>query len=77
MNANYRAIPAKLDFGDKELKSIVCGGQHMSCSVLHKWVPDEEAPACMACRKNFTPVRRRVWVLCCMNNLKDYFPTDG
>ena len=32
----------------------------MACLVTHGWVPDEEANACMACKRNFTAVRRRV-----------------
>ena len=28
--------------------------------MVHGWVPDEEARACMACKKGFTTVRRRV-----------------
>ena len=39
---------------------VACGEQHMACTVVHGWVPDEEAKDCMACRRGFTPVRRRV-----------------
>ena len=39
---------------------VACGAEHMACTVVHGWVPDEEAKACMACKKVFTTVRRRV-----------------
>lgn len=39
---------------------VACGEEHVGCLVLHGWVPDEEAKGCMACRKTFTPIRRRV-----------------
>ena len=32
----------------------------MACTVVHGWVPDEEAKDCMACNKSFTTIRRRV-----------------
>jgi len=35
----------------------------ISCAALvsHGWVPDHEALSCMACKKTFTQVRRRVF----------------
>ena len=47
---------------DKQVRSIACGVDHMACTVVHGWVPDEEAKACMACQKTFTTIRRRVGV---------------
>lgn len=44
----------------KQCRLAVCGKDHMACTVIHGWVPDEEAAACMACKKNFTTIRRRV-----------------
>ena len=45
---------------DKQVRMIACGAEHMACTVVHGWVPDEEAKACMACKKTFTTIRRRV-----------------
>ena len=45
---------------EKKVKLAACGEEHMGCLVLHGWVPDEEAQNCMACKKSFTPIRRRV-----------------
>ena len=45
---------------DKQVRMIACGAQHMACTVVHGWVPDEEAKDCMACNKSFTTIRRRV-----------------
>ena len=44
----------------KQCRLVMCGKDHMACTVIHGWVPDEEAAACMACKKNFTTIRRRV-----------------
>ena len=32
----------------------------MACTVVQGWVPDEEVSDCMACKKPFTQLRRRV-----------------
>ena len=45
---------------DKQVRLVACGAEHMACTVVHGWVPDEEAKACMACKKTFTTIRRRV-----------------
>ena len=45
---------------DKQVRVIACGAEHMACTVVHGWVPDEEAKSCMACRKTFTVITRRV-----------------
>ena len=45
---------------DKQVRMIACGAQHMACTVVHGWVPDEEAKDCIACKKSFTTIRRRV-----------------
>ena len=45
---------------DKQVRMIACGAHHVACTVVHGWVPDEEAKDCMACNKNFTTIRRRV-----------------
>ena len=45
---------------DKQVRMVACGAGHTSCTVVHGWVPDEEARACMACKKMFTTVKRRV-----------------
>ena len=45
---------------DKQVRMVACGAEHMCCTVVHGWVPDEEAKACMACKKTFTTIRRRV-----------------
>jgi len=45
---------------DKQVRMVACGAEHTSCTVVHGWVPDEEARACMACKKMFTTVKRRV-----------------
>lgn len=47
---------------DKQVRMVACGKEHMACTVVHGWVPDEEAKACMACKKTFTTIRRRVGV---------------
>ena len=48
--------------GDKRVKLISCGADHMCCTVIHSWVPDKESEACMACKRDFTIARRRVGV---------------
>ena len=45
---------------EKKVKLAACGEEHMGCLVLHGWVPDDEAQHCMACKKSFTTIRRRV-----------------
>ena len=50
---------------DKQVRMIACGAHHVACTVVHGWVPDEEAKDCMACNKNFTTIRRRVRDLVC------------
>ena len=45
---------------DKQVRFVACGADHMGCTVVHGWVPDEEAKECMACKKAFTTIRRRV-----------------
>ena len=49
----------------KQCRLVVCGKDHVACTVIHGWVPDDEAAACMACKKNFTTIRRRVSHLFC------------
>ena len=44
----------------KQAKVIACGRAHTAATVAHGWVPDKEAPQCMACKNKFTQVRRRV-----------------
>eukprot|EP01095_Lingulamoeba_sp_RSL-Kostka_P008375 TRINITY_DN2781_c1_g1_i1.p1 TRINITY_DN2781_c1_g1~~TRINITY_DN2781_c1_g1_i1.p1 ORF type:complete len:604 (+),score=224.26 TRINITY_DN2781_c1_g1_i1:84-1895(+) len=43
----------------KHVKQIACGGSHSACTIVHDWIPDEEANDCMACKKIFTFVNRR------------------
>ena len=33
---------------DKQVRMIACGAHHVACTVVHGWVPDEEAKDCMA-----------------------------
>ena len=48
----------------------------MACTVIHGWVPDEEAAACMACKKNFTTIRRRVsWLALVPDSLMPSHPS--
>lgn len=55
-----RSQPVEVEaLSDKQVRMVACGEQHMACTVVHGWVPDEEAKDCMACRRGFTPVRRR------------------
>ena len=57
----YRAQPVEVEvLLDKQVRMIACGAEHMACTVVHGWVPDEEAKECMACKKSFTHIRRRV-----------------
>ena len=44
----------------KHVRQVACGGYHSACTVTHAWVPDEESDQCMACKKAFTFVNRRV-----------------
>lgn len=44
----------------KHVRQIACGGSHSACTITHAWVPDEESDRCMACKKIFTFVNRRV-----------------
>ncbi len=51
----YRPSPdSLLDNGWRVGQSI------QAVPVVHGWVPDEEAKECMACKKSFTTIRRRV-----------------
>lgn len=60
----FRTLPVEVEtLLDKRVRMIACGAEHMACTVVHGWVPDEEAKACMACKKNFTTIRRRVSVV--------------
>ena len=45
---------------EKRVKMVACGEDHIGCLVGHGWVPDEEVKSCMACKKSFTAIRRRV-----------------
>ncbi len=57
----YRPNPVEVDsLLDKQVRWVACGAEHMGCTVVHGWVPDEEAKSCMACKKSFTTIRRRV-----------------
>ena len=57
----YRSQPQLVDILiEKRVQMVACGEEHVGCLVLHGWVPDEEAKGCMACRKTFTAIRRRV-----------------
>lgn len=44
----------------KKVRQIACGGSHTACTVIHGWIPDEESDKCMACKRVFTFVNRRV-----------------
>jgi len=59
----------------KQARTVVCGGAHTCATVTHGWVPDKEAKDCMACKKRFTQVRRRVsgFVLFCSQALLSLF----
>jgi len=72
----------------KQVKLVACGRSFTVATVTHGWVPDKQAPDCMACKKKFTQVRRRVRsshsalafvapVLCqlCIERLVMYNPT--
>ena len=62
---SFRPQPAEVEaLSDKQVRMVACGAEHMACTVVHGWVPDEEAKACMACKKGFTTVRRRVSQSC-------------
>lgn len=61
VNEYYRSQPVEVEaLAGKQCRLAVCGKDHMACTVIHGWVPDEEAVACMACKRNFTAIRRRV-----------------
>ena len=49
-----------LSMTGKHVRKIACGGSHSACTIVHSWVPDEESTNCMACKKQFTFVNRRV-----------------
>ena len=56
-----KLAPALIEsMSGKQVRSVVCGGAHTCAAVTHGWVPDKEAKDCMACKKRFTQVRRRV-----------------
>ena len=60
-HVSLRSQPVEVEaLAGKQCRLAVCGKDHMACTVIHGWVPDEEAVACMACKKNFTTIRRRV-----------------
>lgn len=70
----FRAQPVEVEaLVGKQCRLVACGKDHMSCTVIHGWVPDEEAAACMACKKNFTTIRRRVSILCILSLLINPF----
>lgn len=48
---------------EKRVRMVACGEEHIGCLVAHGWVPDDEVKGCMACRKTFTAIRRRVSLL--------------
>lgn len=55
-----RAIPTQIEaLTANRVCSVACGGEHMACTVVQGWVPDEEVNDCMACKKPFTQIRRR------------------
>ena len=61
LSLSCRAQPVEVEvLLDKQVRMIACGAHHVACTVVHGWVPDEEAKDCMACNKNFTTIRRRV-----------------
>ena len=45
---------------EKRVRQIACGGSHSAATVVHGWIPDEETDRCMACKRIFTFVNRRV-----------------
>ena len=64
MLMTLRATPCEVEaLADKQVKMIACGADHMCSTVIHSWVPDKEAEACMACKRDFTIARRRVSLL--------------
>ncbi|KJE88632.1 hypothetical protein, variant 2 [Capsaspora owczarzaki ATCC 30864] len=44
---------------DKRCRTVACGFFHMAATIIHGWVPDDEATQCMACKLKFTTIRRR------------------
>lgn len=54
----------------KKVRQIACGGSHTACTVIHGWIPDEESDKCMACKRAFTFVNRRVSFFCNENLLE-------
>ena len=46
----------------KTVRQIGCGGSHSAATVVHGWIPDGESDRCMACKRIFTFVNRRVGI---------------
>ena len=53
-----------ISMAGKTVRQIACGGSHSTCTVIHGWIPDSETDWCMACKRPFTFVNRRVSNLC-------------
>ncbi|XP_065185533.1 uncharacterized protein LOC135816092 [Sycon ciliatum] len=45
--------------GDKMVRSVAIGCNHMGALTLNTWVGDDETKLCMSCKLKFTTVRRR------------------
>ena len=52
----------------KKVKKVSCGGRMTAACVIRSWVQDQEAKTCMACKLQFTTLRRRVTIPICMSN---------
>jgi len=46
-------------FRDKEVRSVMCGGEHTAVLTARAWVADHEAKECMNCKSAFTFVNRK------------------
>ena len=56
-----RLVPTEVQaVNDKQVREIFCGSDHMAITITRGWVPDKEAKQCMACKADFTTVKRRV-----------------
>ena len=49
----------------KKVKKVSCGGRMTAACVIRSWVQDQEAKTCMACKLQFTTLRRRVSIRIC------------
>lgn len=61
-----RSMPVEIEtMIYKKVKKVSCGGRMTAACVIRSWVQDQEAKTCMACKLQFTTLRRRVRIRIC------------